>query len=181
MSDSQVWGHFEHDPRSEANGLLRASHRDRDVVNDVLATAYAEGRLSVGEFDERSDAVAQARTLAELPPLLADLVAPTSGLAVSGRFRAEAERRYRERRRSALWAFLMPTVITWIVWVSVLLGGDGTSFPWPVFVMIGTGAGWLRLATARDDSIADIERHLEKREERRVERRRRRELPPGQD
>lgn len=180
MPEASVWGRFDHDPRSEANSGLRASDSDRDVVNDLLGVAFSEGRLTPEEFDERSDAVTRARTLGDLPSLLSDLIAPTRAPVVSGRFRAEAERRYRERKRNALWAFLMPTVICWVVWLSVLASGHGTWFPWPVFVTIGTGAGWVRLATARDDSIADIEHHLEKREQRRLERQRRRELPPGQ-
>ena len=56
---------------------LRASDRDRDVISDVLGTAYAEGRLTPAELDERSDAVAQARTLSELPAIIDDLIAPS--------------------------------------------------------------------------------------------------------
>lgn len=180
-SAAGVWDRFEHDPRSEAHAGLRASDRDRDVANQVLGTAFSEGRLTAEEFDERTDQVASARTLAELPPLLTDLVAPSavpaSAVPVSaGRFRAEAERRYRERLRNALWSFLVPTVICWIIWVSVLASGDGTWFPWPAFVTIGTGVGWVRLATSREDSITAIEHHLDKREQRKLERQRRREI-----
>ena len=64
-----IWERFTHDPRHEENARLRASDSDRDVVNDVLGTAYADGRLP-DELDERSDLVARAKTLRELPPLI---------------------------------------------------------------------------------------------------------------
>ena len=62
-----MWERFPHDPRLAANAPLRASDRDRDVVTDVLATAYSEGRLTREELDERSDRAASAKTLGELP------------------------------------------------------------------------------------------------------------------
>ena len=46
------------------------------MISDALGTAYAEGRLTPAELDERSDAVAQARTLSELPAIFDDLIAP---------------------------------------------------------------------------------------------------------
>ena len=54
MPEPTLWDRFPHDPRLEANGPLRASDRDRDVVTDVLATAYSEGRLTREELDERT-------------------------------------------------------------------------------------------------------------------------------
>ena len=39
-----------------AGGNLRASDADRDHVATLLTTAYAEGRLSKDEHDERLDA-----------------------------------------------------------------------------------------------------------------------------
>ena len=77
MSGANIWERFEHDPRRDENARLRASDRDRDVVNDVLGTAYADGRLTPDELDERSDRVVRAKTLGELPPILDDLVAPS--------------------------------------------------------------------------------------------------------
>ena len=75
MSAGSVWDRFSLDPRQADNARLRASDADRDVVNDVLGTAYAEGRLTPDELDERSDQVAQSRTLGDLPPIIDDLVA----------------------------------------------------------------------------------------------------------
>jgi hypothetical protein len=54
---------------------LRASDADRDRVIELLRAAVADGRLDSGEFDERLDAALAARTLDELAPLTADLIA----------------------------------------------------------------------------------------------------------
>ena len=60
------------------NAHFRASDADRDQVAEVLHTAYAEGRLTREEHDERTDAALAARTFDELSALTADLV-PTGG------------------------------------------------------------------------------------------------------
>lgn len=57
------------------NGKLRASDADRDAVAEVLHTAYAEGRLTMDEHDERVSTALAAKTFAELAPLTDDLVA----------------------------------------------------------------------------------------------------------
>ena len=56
---------------------LRASDADRERVAEVLRDALAEGRLDMGEFEERLDAAYRARTYGELAPLTRDL--PTGG------------------------------------------------------------------------------------------------------
>lgn len=54
---------------------MRASDADRDRVADQLREALAEGRLSAEEHAERLNAVYQAKTYAELAPLVEDLPA----------------------------------------------------------------------------------------------------------
>ncbi|MGO1971960.1 MAG: DUF1707 SHOCT-like domain-containing protein [Propionibacteriaceae bacterium] len=56
------------------NGNLRASDADRDAVAEVLHAAYAEGRLTIDEHDDRVSTVLAAKTFAELAPLTEDLV-----------------------------------------------------------------------------------------------------------
>ena len=56
---------------------LRASDADRERVAEVLRDALAEGRLDMGEFEERLEAAYRARTYAELAPITRDL--PVSG------------------------------------------------------------------------------------------------------
>ena len=69
-------------PASPAAGSLRASDADRDQVAALLSAAYAEGRLTGEEHDERLEQVLAARTFDDLVPLTADLVpldpAPTT-------------------------------------------------------------------------------------------------------
>src|SRR3954449_13099797 len=69
-----VWASFQHDPRDPAVASLRASDADRNIVHNVLTEAFADGRLDREEYDERTAATMAARTLAQLPPLVADLV-----------------------------------------------------------------------------------------------------------
>jgi Domain of unknown function (DUF1707) len=57
-----------------AGGDLRASDADRDQVATVLSTAYAEGRLTREEHDERLDQLMAAKTFDDLLPITRDLV-----------------------------------------------------------------------------------------------------------
>lgn len=55
-------------------GSYRASDADRDQVAEVLHTAYAEGRITLDEHDERTQAALTAKTFDDLAALTADLV-----------------------------------------------------------------------------------------------------------
>src|SRR5580704_10259006 len=59
----------------QGNGSLRASDADREQTVEALAAASAEGRLSLEEYSQRSDAALAARTLGDLAGLTADLPA----------------------------------------------------------------------------------------------------------
>jgi hypothetical protein len=59
------------DPFPAAN--LRIGHRERDAVAAVLQDAAGDGRLSLEELDGRLEAALQAKTYADLDPLVADL------------------------------------------------------------------------------------------------------------
>jgi Domain of unknown function (DUF1707)/Domain of unknown function (DUF4190) len=52
---------------------IRATDADRDKVHNLLADAYAQGRLNWTEFDARSTALTQARTYDQLSALTVDL------------------------------------------------------------------------------------------------------------
>jgi hypothetical protein len=166
MPGGTVWDRFSLDPRHADNARLRASDADRDVVNDLLGTAYAEGRLTPEELDERGDRVTQSRTLGDLPPIIDDLVATTGAVAERpGGYRAEAEHRYRQQRANAFWGFLTPTLICWAIWAATMFG----DFPWPIFVTIASGAKFIQLVTTPSDHITAIERDLEKKERKRLQ------------
>jgi hypothetical protein len=57
-----------------AGGNLRASDADREQVATLLNAAYAEGRLSREEHDERVDQLMVAKTFDDLVPITRDLV-----------------------------------------------------------------------------------------------------------
>jgi hypothetical protein len=57
-----------------AGGGLRASDADREQVATVLSTAYAEGRISADEHEERLEQLLKAKTFDDLIPITNDLV-----------------------------------------------------------------------------------------------------------
>jgi DUF1707 SHOCT-like domain len=57
-----------------SGGNLRASDADRDQVANLLSTAYAEGRLTREEHDERVEVLMAAKTFDDLIPITRDLV-----------------------------------------------------------------------------------------------------------
>lgn len=69
------------DIRGFPEGVLRVSDADRDRALAELSEAFQAGRLTAGEFDERSGQVLGSRTGQELSALFADLpviAAPTA-------------------------------------------------------------------------------------------------------
>ena len=175
------WSDFTEDPRAPHSGGLRASDRDRAVASDILGEAYADGRLTRTEYDERAGVAAAAKTLGELPELILDLL-PQTPVGFDQRRRAPAStdalhrtavQRWESQRRQALIGFLIPTIICWAVWVMTGLDNAGGSFdppfPWPLFVMLGTAAHLTRVLMGRQEIIADELRRLEKRQRRSLE------------
>jgi len=62
-------------PVHPERGEMRASDADRTLVENVLTSAYADGRLTKDELDERLALVWQAKTFNQLTPITQDLVA----------------------------------------------------------------------------------------------------------
>ena len=60
-------------------GRLRASNTDRERAVDVLKAAFAEGRLTKDEYDDRIANVFASRTYADLAALTSDLPAGPLG------------------------------------------------------------------------------------------------------
>ena len=54
-------------------GNFRIGDQERMDAMDILGRALGEGRLDMGEFDNRCQAVAQAQTQQDLQPILGDL------------------------------------------------------------------------------------------------------------
>jgi len=126
----------EPDERGVARRDKRVSDKDRSIVLDELRVHFAEGRLDLGEFEERVNAVVVARFRGDLTPLLDDLPElnpPKPGPPVR-------ERRPRSER--SLWDSRLFRVHAYVVFVLcafmlVIYGGvnmiaDGQPF-WPIF------------------------------------------------
>lgn len=169
---NDAWLSFSHDPRDPGNAVLRASDRDRGIAHEVVTEAYADGRLDREEYDARSESVATARTLGDLPPLMADLV-PERALATRGKaalvsagpddLRRLAEAEWDSARRQAVLSFIGPTVICWAIWLAVNFGESyAQAFPWPLIVMAATGIHLVRTLVNKQEFIAEEIKALEK-------------------
>ncbi|WP_374456769.1 DUF1707 domain-containing protein [Nocardioides sp.] len=165
MPGIEVWSQFDHDPRNSANAPMRASDKDRAVIETVLADAFAEGRLTRAEYDERADAALASRTLGDLVPLVADLPvaasAPSTPSVVD-----EANRAYVTERRQAIWGFLSASIVCWVIWFAT-----GMDFPWPLFVMLGTGLNAGRVIFMKDEIIGAERARLEKKQRKELRKR----------
>ena len=159
-----MWSQFEHDPRVASNAAIRASDRDRDLIATVLGNAFAEGRLTSAEYDERTTAALASRTLGELVPLVADL--PTGAPTPRSSIHDRAARAYVNERRQAVWGFLSASLVCWVIWLVT-----GSEFPWPVFVMLGTGLNAGRVVWQKDEIIDAETRRLEKKERKELRKR----------
>jgi hypothetical protein len=83
-SGGDFWSAFPHDPRRRENADLRASDADRERIVSALADAFADGRLTHDELDARTTSATAARTLGELPRLVADLVPSAAPRGLTG-------------------------------------------------------------------------------------------------
>ena len=52
---------------------MRAADTDRQAIADILGTAYAEGRLTIDEYQQRLDQTMSSSTYGDLVPIVADL------------------------------------------------------------------------------------------------------------
>ena len=147
-----LWSRFGHDPRDPAYAGVRASDRDRAVVHDALAEAYAEGRIDRDELEERTTQVDGAKTYAELVPPLHDLTVDAAVPAVSVASRPDLVRQaqgyYAEKRGEAIMGFLIPNLICWAIWYMT-----GHNFIWPIFVLIPTLGNLVRVTASKQSII----------------------------
>jgi uncharacterized protein DUF1707 len=165
------WETFSTDPRRPESALLRASDLDRDVVLGVLADAYADGRITSDEHAERATTATAAKTLGDLPPLIADLVpvhAPPPGGALdvlgSDRLEARAVEHWRRQRTDTLSGWLLISMVCWTVWyLASYRHNAAAGFPWPVFPTVFIGLRAIQVVTRREEIVAHERRRLERR------------------
>ena len=115
---------------------MRASDRDRAVIETVLADAFADGRLDPRRV-RRARQAALTRA-ADPRPQLVHLV--RSALPVWARapvvaaadLHEQAVRKWEADRREALVGLVGISVLIWTIWAVTMWGG----FPWPLFPML---------------------------------------------
>jgi hypothetical protein len=163
----EVWSQFDHDPRIPANTTMRASDRDRAVIETVLADAFAEGRLTRSEYDERAEAAMTSRTLGELLPLVDDLPVAREPQSSPASLHEQAVRKWASDRREALTGLVGLSVLLWTIWAVTMFGG----FPWPLFPMGFAFMNLVRVQLNKRDIIEEHAKRIEKKERKELKRR----------
>ncbi|MBV9207775.1 MAG: DUF1707 domain-containing protein [Actinobacteria bacterium] len=117
---------------------IRASDNERESVVGVLRDAYAEGRLTLEEFEERMSAAYASRTRPELRELTSDLPAePAVPAEPAGRAEmpprqpaarqlASPASRPRRGGRDRPMGRLLPAVFVWII-IAAAAGSPDTA------------------------------------------------------
>lgn len=182
MSDP-LWSRFSADPRTLPH--VRASDIDRAVVSDVLSDAYAQGRIDVDEFDERTEKASTLKTLGEVPDLIDDLIIaepndlPPGPLNDAARAQAlarltddqipitpeqidaAAQKYYKDRVRRALIGMIAgPAGLTTAIWATISILSSDLQFFWPIFVIIPMLLGAVSQITGKDELIRKRKREL---------------------
>lgn len=154
---------------------LRCADADRERVASALSEHYAQGRLDLNEYQERTDAVYAAKTFGDLEPLTADLpVRLAQEPAQEADDGDDNESSSGGRGRLvAMWSpWLTTSVICVGIWLISMLAGHGWVYPWPAWVV---GPWGVILLVATMGGTGSQRRHLERRQERQRSRELRRE------
>ena len=150
--------------RRDAMENMRAADIDRHQIAEQLKFALDEGRLSLGEYDDRIREAYAARTYAELMVLVADL--PKPGVSAADvRARQAAERKRAARRLPTALAVLWTiwgalTAINLVVWLLVWVTTDFDHFNlyfWPIWLAVPGAA--LLAVTVGVQSMRRPDRH----------------------
>ncbi|WP_432980308.1 DUF1707 SHOCT-like domain-containing protein [Dactylosporangium sp. CA-233914] len=130
---------------------LRAADVDRQFVAERLKAALDEGRLSLGEYDDRLKETYAARTYGDLDGILKDL----PGFHSAGGSRVEPlepvaddpdERPDRGERSNPKWlvgiwsAWLVAVSVNVVIWALVSLSSGEAVYFWPMWVAGPWGA-----------------------------------------
>jgi len=131
---------------------MRAGDGDRDQTISRLREAFAEGRLSTEEFEQRMSAANVAKTYGELSVLVEDLpaVAPTPAVAATpvpaapttaaAEVQSDEDHSVRNGWASWLGVSVLVNVIYFATW---LTQGGSAPYYWPIWVMGPWGAAIL--------------------------------------
>jgi hypothetical protein len=121
---------------------MRAGDSDRKSVAEQLKTALDEGRLDLGEYDDRLQRTYAAKTYADLDGLLDDLpgTVPVSKSRIQPAAGAEPVRQPSPSpgRQIAQWAGPYGGVILVcvLIWLITSLSAGHLTYFWPVWMLI---------------------------------------------
>jgi hypothetical protein len=171
-----VWASFPHDPRDPSVAGLRASDADRNLIHNVLTEAFADGRLDRDEYDERTAAAMQARTLGQLPPLVVDLVPdrpllPTKlplSAATSADILRRAEEKWRRDRREAFIGLLGTLIFFGALAYFVT--------PWTLVVPLLAFLNLVRTLSSRSEVVDSEVKRLERKRAKEIQARNKKQL-----
>jgi hypothetical protein len=135
---------------------LRAGDRDRDDTIAVLREAYAEGRLTSDEFQQRLGQAQSARTFGELAVITTDLPAMPALQAPSptpvpvSQQQVEVEDTHNVRNGWASWVGV--SVLVNVIWAASWISDPGSPpYYWPIWVMGPWGAAMLIATLSKRD------------------------------
>jgi hypothetical protein len=109
---------------------MRAADADRQAVADKLKAALDEGRLDLGEYDERLQQAYAAKTYGELEGLLTDLPVPAVAIPATS-----AQDHLARRWLLHVWSSYFPVVgITTTIWLVSSIAAADLLYFWPIWV-----------------------------------------------
>jgi hypothetical protein len=128
------------EPRPLEPNSMRAGNQDREKVVGLLNSAFAEGRLDVGELEERVASAYRAKTMGELVPLTADLPAQYAASPVRRPTPQPPARPAGQHHDAARWApiggGLAIFLVNVLIWAAVSIGTGDLIYFWPIWTAI---------------------------------------------
>ena len=153
-ASDDIWATFSADPRTSTS--LKATDADRDAAGAVLRDAFADGRLTLSEYDTRLDVALTVGTMGEVHGLIADLVAAADDFTpnpVALDLQPKAVVKYGRELRNARNRFVFLTVASLAIWLVTSLAGAPWWAIWPVIPIL---ASWLSFTSTRDNAATRI-------------------------
>jgi hypothetical protein len=154
---------------------MRAADSDRQAVADKLKQALDEGRLDLGEYDERLQRTYAARTYGDLNGLLDDLpglapAQPAPAPAAPAASPPTRTARSGQLVKAWLGGFGGVFIVSTVIWLATGLGGDGLGYFWPVWLLIPMVLGALGRIGGGHDYRGDRHRDRDRQRDRRRDR-----------
>jgi hypothetical protein len=146
---------------------MRAADSDRQAVADKLKKALDEGRLDLGEYDERLQKTYAAKTYGDLNGLLDDLpgIAPAQPVPATPAPPPERKARSGQLVKAWLGGFGGVFVVSTVIWLATSIGSGHMQYFWPVWLLIPMVLGGLsRLGSG--DYRGDRDRHRDRHRDR---------------